>query len=690
MKSSVFIKSLVFALVVCFGLAHAGYAQTPVSSVTLSNIIGDSPVKTGNYYPYTDTASLNFTDNTGEQKSANPKWVWTAVVRWYDLATQPNNAPYGPCPAGTDYQFLAAPPASPMPAKTDKPDPSTTLQVKFGGAGFYKITLTATCTFDIQDKDGNTISSGNQVSGSIDCLINVNSKDFSITAAPDPGPSLTLPLESSGNVLVTLKTAPVAQTPDDEFNDDVSLSLIDKTDNQHPVSAPVGVSSTTATVNMHFHQQADLTVSVGGNAVPGDYPLTIYGISGANVQHPSLQNTATVALTIPKRYVEIDGPFDPNTNNKSKNGLNTRNNDGSIAVDTVISDTPPSTGDGGIPNGGPYWFSGPFSAVANGFLDAKTYIWYGKGTMQAYTLLGGAGGPGQQTALPVETPTTKNSGDLYFSSGTAPTLTSPITTTVSVDVKNTNGSIITSNSYLIRFHQPYEFVKSVGNAVDDNPNSVLSSKPATSANNPARPNSHFQVYYDPSTVEIDESGASKFAGLLAAAASGAVTVRPLASKVPGWVGPVLTVLSYALGTYAPSSPDGKQVPHDASYSEFIDSLITQKKIDNNNLAGIAQPQLARWTSRTNLLSDTATSVLSNSADINHDPDGHTNSWFQLRKGTVTVSCRGLTFRLVQHWTGDVYTTNGYAGPANGALKKPGIDQWIFQWVLQSTNPNPSP
>lgn len=707
MKQLRFGTLIALVLLLCLGLHTAVQALGPPTAAyyygpptTTSYVVGvttpggpsDPPAGPAFLY-YNSTGTLNVVGQSGELTASNLRYKWTAKMKKWQSGS------YGTCNAPTDFLDAGSPPNPPKDTSTA--NPTTTLRTVLSNSGYYQLTLSVTITYDMVDSSGNG-QHDITASGTANCQIAVSAPDFSMSS----GTSLSIPLDSSAPVTVTA-------TPINGFTGIVSLSLTPTatSNSGSPVAAnPDGVTlgsgsgDTSLSIDLpgfgptNTAVSTTTTVNVAATATPGNYPLTIYGDgsdNGPTIEHSTSDNYAGFNLTIPKRYVEIDGPFDNNTHSK-QGGLNKRMPDGSITVDTVIdvSNAPPSTGDGGTPNGGPYWFSDPFSVHTQGFSPAMTYIWHGNGTMQAFTLPGGLGTPGQQGAIPVETGTTIGNGTLYFTSSTGPSITSPISTTISVDARNTSGSKITTNTYTIRFHEQYENVVNtsvhLGSGLAPPLPSVLSSRYATCPDKNPGPNSVFQVYYDPSQIEFDENGTAKFMGLLATAGGAAATVEPIVSAIPSWIGPVLTVFGYALGTYAPDPPAGSTSPQQANYVQFLNSLYEQISIDSNKTTYVIQPQLARWTSTTGLSRDQAENVYQNSASIQHDPNGSTNSWFQQINGPVSAKCVGARQYNTVPWKGDLYDANGYNGPTSGNFKFPGNPVWVFQWSLGTVNPNPAP
>jgi len=434
-----FLKGLLLAFVfvaVPFGVRPA-LAQTYSVDVTTPSGANDIHVNT--FTPYTAKATLRCTGNLGELKIVNERWSWTnSNSNWGYQSNQ-----YQWVLASISSKFLTT---DTPPADSSKSDP-TTVQISTAFGGNYLITLTATDTFDLQNPDGTTASTNITATGSASGQIQVDVPDFTLS----DGDNLTIKIEDSGKTTVTA-------TAINGFTGNISLSLSPSAAHNpgDPGSAPTGVSADSATIVLPTPGSTSMNIKVDKNAIPGTYPLTVYGdgVDGANNGAPLEENIdPSATLIIPKRYVEIDGPWGlPGAANYMKQGSsttpvqNTRNvADGSISVDTLILRS------GAVNDSNGLWYGmGSFAANTtnpdggSGFKSNKFYTWAHSGSMGVNAGSSWYFTPSGSTTLQTINP--------EFSTPNYGTLSTALTASVS----NQDSTFKTSSTYTINWHKKFE------------------------------------------------------------------------------------------------------------------------------------------------------------------------------------------------------------------------------------------
>ncbi len=324
MKISIFIKSLAFALALCFGLFHVGYADAPSYSVSVTTPSGPNDIKVGNgttYYPYTSTATLINSGSLGELIKGNYRYKWGSGIKSFTGRSSDPNGGFNPASQSAVVSTFQTADAPPKDLSTSSP---TTLRVDYKNPSWYQITLNCTITFDLLNQDGTVNTANLTASGSVTCQVNVEQRDFSLS----DNDQLVIPIEGNANTAVKGYSI-------NGFEGNVALNLNSQStpNPADPVANPAGVSGLSSVyIPNAGSATAQMNIKVGSNATPGKYPLTIYGV-GSTQTGPTITHNTTAALTIPKRYVEIHGPLDGSS---SASGLNVRRDDGFVRMDTVL------------------------------------------------------------------------------------------------------------------------------------------------------------------------------------------------------------------------------------------------------------------------------------------------------------------------------------------------------------------
>lgn len=669
MKISIFAKSLTLALIFCFGLIHAGHAQAPSYSVSVTTPSGPNDVNENTFYPYTATATLHYTGNLGELKIANERWSWTNSNTWYQYQSN-------------QYRWVAAFPSTKfMTTGTPSVDSShlngTTIQIKFTGAGSYDITLTATDTFDLQNPDGTTAVANIVATGSADAQIQVAAPDFTLSDGDD----LTIKLEDSG---VTTVSASAIKG----FGGDISLSLSPNATHNtgDPGPAPVGVSADSASITLPpSPSSTSMNIKVGATAAPGKYALTIFG-DGRDTggYSPTIEKYATVSLTIPRRYVEITNGNDGSGQNNSKIGPNNRKPqyDGSMTIDSVVQWRPDSTdpSDAGYRTGTWHGTWGLSPQNEQGFKSSKSYFW-------VPTFAGKDGGK----SYPGFTPSDFKSASLALDDNITPVPAASQAlgknTNIALQVANSGSSFHSDNSYAIRWHYPYENWVPQGSGVLDNPSYEVyqGSGYVTSGES-------VDVIVDrPVSTITDNAGIIGSAVLGVAGA--AVGTTPGAAIV-GFSTPqsavastLLIALSYTVSAVTPTKPGPKSLP--TGLENFKDSVLIQQQLTahpgatyyvnaNKDTALLFDPDAARFGSGTSSL------TLTNTA----------SSWYFTKvwagaQGPVQVEVIPGRYRFLKTFVGDQYGSNGYMGLKTDTVRYPGSYDYVYHWKIGTVSPPPN-
>ena len=426
MKHYRFVTLIALVMLFCLGLHSAGYAQGTVTVTTPGTMAPDpSPIPAGPGYEYfTSAATLHPSGLTGELTLGGVRYQWTAK-----MTKSQSGSGFSACNAPTDFRDVNN-------NDTSTKNPTMGLRTVFATSGYYQLTLSVTVSYDLVDQNHNVVQT-NTATGYATAQIEIAVPDFSMSG----GNSLTIPLEGSSSVTVSA-------TNINYFLGTISLGLGAANPNPGQATNPAGLTlgSTNTTISLAGTSPGGSssvapTVNVAATAIPGTYPLTIYGDGSYN--GPSIEHSTSFNLTIPRRYVEIDGPFE--AGNKSKTGPNTRNlADGSISVDSVIGRDVT-----GQESAGQGTFTANTTAPdgSNGFMSSVLYDWHQSGDLSENTAW-----------LPkFDNFASANSIFSYWATSDPGGVTAfGKSSTISVDVKNSSGSKITSTSYTIHWHLPGE------------------------------------------------------------------------------------------------------------------------------------------------------------------------------------------------------------------------------------------